>query len=120
RTWRFESRPGVKQWHALDSRAFDLQKRGDFSGAVPLFEQALPLAEDTKQATIIATALNNLAAAYMDAERLAEASPLFQRAYEIRKEAIGADNELTLATAERATSCETALGQWGRAEAIQR
>ena len=120
RTWRVESKPGVKPWKDLDDRAFQLQKEGNFAAAVPLFEQAVPLAEVTAQPIVIATAANNLAAVYFDLERWADARPLLRRAYEIRKQAIGRDHDLTLTTAERLTRCEGELGHWADVEALQR
>jgi len=119
-TWRVESKPGVKPWKDLDDRAFQLQNEGKFAAAAPLFEQAVPLAEVTAQPIVIATAANNLAAVYFDLERWADARPLLQRAYEIRKQALGRDHDLTLATAERLTRCEGELGHWADVEALQR
>lgn len=120
RVWRLESKPGVRAWEELDQRAFELQKKGDLAAARPLYEQALPAAEATGQPVIIATAANNLAGLYVDEERWGDAEPLFARAYELRKKAIGPANELTLKTAERLSVCEAQLGRWAQVEALQR
>ena len=69
---------------------------------------------------IIAMAANNLAGVYLAQQRWAEALPLFQRAYEIRKQALGADDQLTKTTAERLSGCHALLGHWGDVEGLQR
>ena len=120
RLWRLESKPGVKTWKELDERAFAMHKTGDLAGAQPVYEQALPAAEATRQDLVIATAANNLAGLCVDQERWAEAESLFARAYELRKKAAGRANHLTLKTADRLTNCQAELEHWPQVEAVQR
>ena len=117
---RILSKPGVREWKDLDDRAFALHKRGDLAAAEPLYEQALPQAEKTGQPLMVANAANNLGGLRIDQERYAEALPLFERAYEVRKEALGAEDGLTLKTAERVTNALAAMGRWEEVEKLQR
>jgi tetratricopeptide (TPR) repeat protein len=114
------AKPGVRAWNDLDNRAFELQKKGDLAAAAELFAQAIPLADQTNDRRVIATAANNLAAVDFDLRRYADARDLFQKAYEIRKQTFGAADPATLTTAERLSACAAELGQWSDVEALQR
>jgi tetratricopeptide (TPR) repeat protein len=114
----------LAQWQKLDSQALALQKRAeadpgadrDLSIAESLYKQALDVAEASKRPVMIATALNNLAGLYMDADRSSEAIVLFERALELRRSALGIDAEMTMKSVERLSAAYATAGRWEDAE----
>lgn len=118
----------LAQWQKLDSQALALQKRaeanpgsdGDLSTAESLYKQALEVAEASQRPVMIATALNNLAGLYIEADRSTDAIALFERALELRKSALGVDAEMTLKSEERLSAAYATAGRWEAAERTQR
>ena len=120
RRWWLLRKPGVKEAMQLDEKAFALHTAGKLAEAQPLFEEELAKAEASGAPIVIAGAANNLAALYLDQHRYEDALLLFKRAFALRKKALGPDDQLTLATGERASSMMGTLGRWDEVEAIQR
>jgi tetratricopeptide (TPR) repeat protein len=118
----------LAQWQKLDSQAFALQKRAEanpgsdaeLSAAESLYKQALDVAEASHRPAMIATALNNLAGLYMDEDRSKDAIPMFERALELRRSALGSDDEMTLKSLERLSGTYAAVNRWEDVERTQR
>ena len=83
--------PGIAQLKALNERAVQLYKQGEYQKAIELFEQVVKLAIDRfgPDHPDVATSLNNLADLYRAMGRYAEAEPLYQRSLEIREASSG-------------------------------
>jgi len=115
------------EWVRLDSKAWALQKRAtvdspadaNLSEAEVLYKQALAVAEASDSPLLIATACNNLAGVYGQENRLQDAIPLFERAWQLRAAYAGADNEATLDSIQRLGSAYLTAGRPADAAQMQ-
>jgi tetratricopeptide (TPR) repeat protein len=118
----------LAQWQKLDSQALALQKRAeanpgsdaDLSAAESLYKQALDVAEASQRPAMIATALNNLAGLYVGEDRSTDAIPMYERALDLRRSALGRDAEMTLKSLERLSASYAAVNRWEDVERTQR
>jgi tetratricopeptide (TPR) repeat protein/CHAT domain-containing protein len=82
------------QSNSLADQATALYKRGFYSKAEPLFQQALAIREQTlsPENPLVAASLNDLAGLYRELGRYAEAEALYRRALEIKEKLLGSDD----------------------------
>jgi hypothetical protein len=116
------------EWERLDSKAWALQKLAtgaspsdatSLSEAEALYKQALAVAEASNRPLLIATASNNLAGVYGQENRIEDAIPLFERAWQLRAAYAGASNEATLDSIQRLASAYLTGGRQGDAARLQ-
>jgi tetratricopeptide (TPR) repeat protein len=107
---------------SLNNAALALEEKGDFTGAEPLFREALALAESALGAEHPDTAgtLNNLARLLEAKGNAAAAEPLYRRALAIAEKTMGpADPRLALSL-ENVAAVMDAKGDYAAAEPLYR
>ncbi|MEK7810358.1 MAG: tetratricopeptide repeat protein [Pseudomonadota bacterium] len=101
----------------LNNQALIHFNSGQYVAALPLFQRALALSEQTFGAVDAgtATSLNNLAMVYSMLGQYELALPLYQRALAIRQQALGAEDSLTATSLTNLAVLYETLGQYDEA-----
>jgi tetratricopeptide (TPR) repeat protein len=104
----------------LNETALYYQARAAWAEALPLYQRAIAIGEQTlgPEHPELAARLNNLAILYRDTGRYAEAEPLYQRAIAIGEQTLGPEHPNLAAALNNLAELYRATGRYAEAEPL--
>jgi CHAT domain-containing protein/Tfp pilus assembly protein PilF len=105
---------------SLEKQYTSARTAGHYQDAIAAAKQMVAIAERSMadKPPLLATVMNDLALAYVDAGQYALAEPLYQRSLSIREKALGAEHPLVAASLNNLAILDGNEGQYSQAEPL--